>query len=127
MIKDFDKYNKELAKELIEIFLSGMKRENEEELDKKLKDIADKLVDNLVDEANKENKKDIKINNHRFVKFREISNKDKISDIWIDTSKIITIFDYNGEVAIRIDASEFFIYKVEGTVEEVLDKLRDRN
>lgn len=119
-------FDNEIAEELMNIFLSGMKKDKDkEEVEEKLRNIFNRVLDNAIEEEI--DKKDIKINNHRFVKFREISNKDKISDIWIDTSKIITIFDYNGEVAIRIDSPEFFIYKVEGTVEEVLDKLRDRN
>ena len=119
-------FDNEIAEELMNIFLSGIKKDkNKKEIEEKLRNIFNRVLDNAIEEEI--DKKDIKINNRRFVKFKEISNKDKISDIWIDTTKIITIFDYNGEVAIRIDAPEFFIYKVEGTVEEVLDKLRDRN
>ena len=129
-------YNDEITKELMDIFLSGMKkdRNNEEieerlkneEIEERLKNIFNKVLDNVIEEEKETKKDEVIINNRRFVRFKEISNKNKISDIWIDTSKIITVFDYNREVAIRIEASEFFIYKVEGTIEEVLDKIKDK-
>ena len=120
-------YNDEITKELMDIFLSGMKKDrNNEEIEERLKNVFNKVLDNVIEEEKETKKDEVIINNRRFVRFKEISNKDKISDIWIDTSKIITVFDYNREVAIRIEASEFFIYKVEGTIEEVLDKIKDK-
>lgn len=117
MVKN-EELEKEIAKEFIEALIS--------EKDDKIKEIMKKVMKNVIEEDTDREERVIEIGGRRFIKFREISDKEKRTDIYIDITKIIAIFDYEGEVVIRIDTPEFFIYKVEGSIEEVLELLKDR-
>ena len=112
----------ELEKEIAKGFIEAIISDKED----KIKEVMKKVMKNAIEEDRDREERVIEIGGRRFIKFREISDKEKRVDIYIDTTKIIGIFDYEGEVVIRIGTPEFFIYKVEGSIEEVLELVKDR-
>lgn len=129
---------KDLEKEFLETFLSGIEEGYNENIKESMNNLFKKIltesIKNVKDTNNCEKSKDkipeLKestiIGNKSFVKFIEISEKGKKHTIYIDKSKILSIIEYDNKIAIRMDIPEYSIYFVEGTLEEVLEKLEDK-
>ena len=112
---------KDSLSKFLELIIDNQK---EVELKEKIEEVFKRELINRIEEEELD-KEYIYINGHKYVKFIEISGSDKRPEIYLDVGRIVNIFNLGGEVSIRIDTPEYSIYKVEGTLEEVLNKLRD--
>lgn len=116
-----------LGKEFLEILLSGIKDEEKDKFKDSMKELFQKIIiKSINEEKSSETKESLSIGGNRFVKFIEISEEGKRPIIYIDTTMINSVICYNNTVAIRTNILSYPIYKVEGSLEEVLNKLEDK-
>lgn len=97
------------SEELMKLFITKLKENIE--------------INNSEAIENKEIPDFIEFNRNRLVRFTEISEEGKEHIIYINTSSIKSVIEYEGTVIIRIDTPEFAVYRVKESLKEVLNRI----